>query len=166
MSTSTTNYGLIKPELTDAADITATNENWDKIDAELKKKTAIPVSSDVPTDAYLWIDPNEDTVEENHVTDKNNPHNVTASQVGAIPNPVYVADMDTMTEFFGLVDINTANMPNKINGFALNLYRSDFSMQYVFYTSTPGSIVSRVKVNGKWGAWSKVEFTMVSTTDV
>ena len=33
MSTTTTNYGLIKPELTDPANITALNENWDKIDA-------------------------------------------------------------------------------------------------------------------------------------
>ena len=31
-TTTTTNLGLIKPELTDVADITAMNENWDKID--------------------------------------------------------------------------------------------------------------------------------------
>ena len=37
MSIKTTNYELIKPELTDSADITATNSNWDKIDEELKK---------------------------------------------------------------------------------------------------------------------------------
>lgn len=37
MSTTTTNYGLVKPELTDAADITAMNPNWDTIDAELKE---------------------------------------------------------------------------------------------------------------------------------
>ena len=35
MSTTTTNYGLVKPALTDAADITAMNPNWDKIDEEL-----------------------------------------------------------------------------------------------------------------------------------
>ena len=35
MSTTTKNYSLIKPELTDAADITAMNQNWDKIDDEL-----------------------------------------------------------------------------------------------------------------------------------
>lgn len=35
MSTTTSNYNLIKPALTDAADITAMNQNWDKIDAEL-----------------------------------------------------------------------------------------------------------------------------------
>lgn len=36
MSTQTTNYNLIKPELTDAADITATNTNWDTLDTKLK----------------------------------------------------------------------------------------------------------------------------------
>jgi len=37
MSTTTTNYELVKPALTDAADITATNGNWDTIDTELKR---------------------------------------------------------------------------------------------------------------------------------
>ena len=37
MSKTTTNFNLIKPELTDPADITAMNENWDKIDEQLKK---------------------------------------------------------------------------------------------------------------------------------
>lgn len=50
MSTTTTNYGLVKPELTDAADITAMNPNWDKIDQELNKKYGTdnkPTASDV-----------------------------------------------------------------------------------------------------------------------
>lgn len=37
MSTLTTNYGLSKPDLTDPADITKMNPNWDKIDETLKK---------------------------------------------------------------------------------------------------------------------------------
>lgn len=36
MSTTTTNYELIKPALTDTADITATNVNWDVVDQKLK----------------------------------------------------------------------------------------------------------------------------------
>ena len=36
MSTTTPNLGLVKSELNDIADITAMNQNWDKIDAELK----------------------------------------------------------------------------------------------------------------------------------
>lgn len=35
MSTLTKNYNFVKPELTDVADITATNENWDKVDENL-----------------------------------------------------------------------------------------------------------------------------------
>lgn len=38
MSTTTTNYQFIKPALTDPADITALNANWDKIDAELANR--------------------------------------------------------------------------------------------------------------------------------
>jgi hypothetical protein len=38
LSTTTPNLGLIKPELTDPANITVMNENWDKIDNELKKQ--------------------------------------------------------------------------------------------------------------------------------
>lgn len=36
MSTTTTNYKLVKPDLTDVADITAMNPNWDTLDTELK----------------------------------------------------------------------------------------------------------------------------------
>lgn len=36
MSKTTTNYGFIKPELTDSADITKTNSNWDAVDTQLK----------------------------------------------------------------------------------------------------------------------------------
>ena len=36
MSTTTSKLGLYKPDLSDVADITKLNENWDKIDVELK----------------------------------------------------------------------------------------------------------------------------------
>ena len=41
MSTTTTNYKLFKPELSDPADITKMNPNWDTIDAELSKKATL-----------------------------------------------------------------------------------------------------------------------------
>ena len=50
MSTKTTNLELVKPELTDVADITAMNKNWDKIDEKLKDalqgelEVALPIS--------------------------------------------------------------------------------------------------------------------------
>lgn len=61
MSTTTTNYALVKPELTDAADITAMNENWDKLDTQLKSG---------------------DTALYKHINNKSNPHSVTKSQIG------------------------------------------------------------------------------------
>ena len=45
MSTTTTNFKLIKPELSDAADITKFNSNWDRIDTAL--------IDDVPN-FYIW----------------------------------------------------------------------------------------------------------------
>lgn len=51
MSTTTTNFGLVKPELTDPADITQTNENWDKIDAELLKNDKIFIA-EFPQNGY------------------------------------------------------------------------------------------------------------------
>lgn len=44
MSTLTKNLNLVKPELTDAADITAMNENWDRIDTEFEN-----VSTEIDT---------------------------------------------------------------------------------------------------------------------
>ena len=48
MSTKTTNYSLVKPDLTDSADITAMNGNWDTIDTELKKKADISADGKIP----------------------------------------------------------------------------------------------------------------------
>ena len=39
MSTTTNNYGFIKPEKADPADITSTNQNWDTIDVKLQELT-------------------------------------------------------------------------------------------------------------------------------
>ena len=50
MSMTTTNFGLIKPELTDAADITAMNPNWDKIDTELNKRAVLGDDGKVPAE--------------------------------------------------------------------------------------------------------------------
>lgn len=67
MSTLTKNLKLIKPELTDAADITAYNENWDKLDehshdidsligvqSQITCGTAEPVGG-VDGDVYIQI---------------------------------------------------------------------------------------------------------------
>ena len=53
MSTTTTNFGLLKPQLTDPSDITQTNQNWDIIDEKLKTiedGLDDAVNNSIPTD--------------------------------------------------------------------------------------------------------------------
>lgn len=52
MSTTTPNLGLIKPELTDPANITVMNANWDKIDELLG--TVIPKITKVTIASSSW----------------------------------------------------------------------------------------------------------------
>lgn len=60
MSTTTTNLGLIKAELTDAADITAFNQNWDLLDTKLNKVTVEDVlsASNWMNGVYTWKNTN------------------------------------------------------------------------------------------------------------
>lgn len=68
MSTTTNNFGFIKPDLGDAADITAFNSNWDKIDTKLKESenksskstvvNATILSSGWGGSTYTWTNSN------------------------------------------------------------------------------------------------------------
>lgn len=151
MSTTTTNLGLIKPELTDVADITAMNENWDKIDEKLHKAYSDenkPTKEDVglgnvPNVATNNQTPtysdttNLQTLESGeklnvafqkikcaitklieHLSSKSNPHNVTASQVGALPTSggalsgtLTVIDNFNVNKTYGSVEYKTYVKP-------------------------------------------------------
>lgn len=54
MATTTTNYGLTKPDYTDAADIAVLNANFDKIDTTLKTKAAATTSVSGTLTAAGW----------------------------------------------------------------------------------------------------------------
>ena len=54
MSTKTPNFNLLKPELTDAADITKYNTNWDIIDENLGKGNGIPKVIATSTDGVEY----------------------------------------------------------------------------------------------------------------
>lgn len=64
MSTTTTNFKFILPELSDPADITQMNQNWETLDETLNDLDSIPVTSEVPEDSDIWIDPDDVAVEE------------------------------------------------------------------------------------------------------
>lgn len=79
MSTTTTNYELVKPELSDVADITQMNPNWDKLDQTLKTLS---------------------TNTDNHASNKSNPHGVTKAQVG-LGNADNTKDSDKSVKYAG-----------------------------------------------------------------
>lgn len=90
MALKTTNFGLIKPELTDAANITAFNENWDKIDEQLLKAGESGGSDLVQTEYDNEVSGDPPIIEpvvqneidkvkgiiETHMEDTKNPHDV------------------------------------------------------------------------------------------
>ncbi len=113
MSTKTTNYELIKPELTDPADITQTNENWDKIDAELGNM--LPKSGGTLTGAlYIdkdgerkgWIEP-VDGEHELNVIATNDPKsiirylNINAEDDIELKDIIKVVDNSTIYRLYG-----------------------------------------------------------------
>lgn len=92
--TNTTNYNLEKPSGSDYADIAALNRNADKLDAALLNletgKADLGTDGKVPVGQLpeMNYDPagSADTVDTKltaHTENRNNPHGVTAAQVGA-----------------------------------------------------------------------------------
>lgn len=89
MSTTTTNLGLIKPELSDAADITAMNPNWDKIDTQLdtlsksiSTKPTIDVDSALSTTSTNPVQNKVITTELNKKAESGHKH--TAEELGCV----------------------------------------------------------------------------------
>lgn len=57
---------------------------------------SIPITSTIPADAEIWIDEDDESTEESHVYDKNNPHGVTAEQIGAPSIQVFSQVVDRL----------------------------------------------------------------------
>lgn len=126
MPNKTTNYGLTKPLSTEFYDVQVQNENMDIIDRELKNRaslneqgkvpeeqlpdiTNIPVTSEVPVDSDIWIDPDDEITEASHITDKNNPHGVTAAQIDAVPTSRKVNGKTLSSDVtLSAIDVNAA----------------------------------------------------------
>ena len=96
MSTSTQNYGLIKPQGNEYYDIGIPNGNMDKIDAALAAleagKASLGADGKVPAGQLPQMDYDPSgsaaavqTALTSHTSNKANPHSVTAAQVGAVP---------------------------------------------------------------------------------
>lgn len=121
MSTTTTNFGLIKPELTDAANITAFNSNWDTIDTKLKDaenqvtksvivNTTLSASS-WGSNVYTWS--NNNIKSANQVIELIPANNITATQLEALQMANIVGtsqDVGSVT-FKAYGEVPTINIP-------------------------------------------------------
>lgn len=164
MSTTTEKWGLFKPELTDPADITKMNRNWDIIDEQLNN---IPITNEVPSNAEMWIDPDDVSAEEAHLTNMNNPHNVTITQIGAAPigyglgeyitsnTLVTDANLATLTGKYRIAD-TTANGIGVFATLDVVGYGTSHTTQ-IAYAASSSNIQKRQRINGNWGEWEWVD---------
>lgn len=161
MAEKTTNYGLTKPLPEEFYDINVHNNNMDIIDEELGKCATITVSSEVPEDSDFWIDPDDVSAEEAHLTDMNNPHRVTIAQIGAAPSGYGLGgeaatisswNMATKTGFYK----SATDSPNGqwFEGLVVS-YNTSHCVQYV-WRAAENIHCQRQMIDGTWNEWEYV----------
>lgn len=140
------------------------------LEEQLPDTTYIPVTSEVPSDSDIWIDPDETAIEESHVTDRNNPHGVTIAQIGAAPAGYGLGDMLAeepiladaheiwKTGWYRVHPSVTANVP--VSGV---LRAEVYAYRYVTltlysneYLSNDTTILRQCLVDGVWQDWEFV----------
>lgn len=156
MASTTHNFGLIKPGLNDAADITAFNGNWDKIDEQLLKAGESGGSDLVQTELSEIVgdEPELDPVVQSkleelidegltpHIEDKQNPHNVTAEQIGALTGGNVVNNLESDRTDLPLSAAQGKALKDDIND-KLNVGKTQ-----VYLRSTDASNTEKSRIGG------------------
>lgn len=101
MSTTTPNLGLVKPDLTDMADITAMNSNWDKIDTALKNLNRNINDTAYPGCYYQTVDGEQEWINPPMVS--NTEYRTTERFCG---KPVYTACTENTQDGIGTFNIS------------------------------------------------------------
>lgn len=162
----TTNYNLRLPEPTDNYTVEDANENARIVDEELKKRATLDESGKVPADQIPELDYEASgsaaavqKALEAHVDNKENPHGVTAEQVGAYEK----AQMwdATVAEMLGL---GAESVPK--DGFmALALPEGKFAVKVTVLTPGgkpfPGITVSGITTRSGTAAVTKSDGTVL-----
>lgn len=146
MSTTTTNLGLVKPELTDPADITMMNQNWDKIDEEIKN-LEIAGSKFNPED-YNWKSYNS----LDQISDTLTINSTPAAIASAMP------DYSVLTLIiYSYEDYNGGLVPNIENGLLI-IKRSNITRcTFEFLGELTGQYYAYMRSNvGTWSGWKKL----------
>ena len=126
----TTNYGLNKPGGSDYARVDALNVNMDAVDAALKdleeskaEGTALAaheadgVKHVSAAERTAWNAKADGTATSAHISNTNNPHGVTAAQVGAVPlsGGTLTGNLDIAKTIASVV-LRTGDSSNRLSG--------------------------------------------------
>lgn len=130
MAAETTNYGLTKPAANESYDITVFNRNADLIDAALKaledgkaEGTALEtheadgVKHVTAAERAAWNAKADGAATGAHISNTNNPHGVTAAQVGAVPlsGGTLTGNLDIAKTIASVV-LRTGDSSNRLSG--------------------------------------------------
>ena len=148
MAAETTNYGLTKPAANESYDITVFNRNADVIDAALAAHEADGVKHVSAEERTAWNAKADGTATSAHIANTNNPHGVTAAQVGAVPTTRKVngkalsADVTLAAADVGAIpfDDSRADIPEgaDLNSYtAVGAYRCKNNATAVSLTNSP-----------------------------
>lgn len=151
MSLKTTNYNLIKPELTDAADITATNSNWDTIDQKLH--TAETGLGELTTEVEGKADANEHIYKTYRFP----------SELGLTDSTVTMAALLTALPTGSMINIavdttfTALDVPTKYG--SLTVIKSDLSRAYAIMAQVNSENIwycSSKSTTHEFGSWKKL----------
>ena len=150
MSTKTTNYELIKPALTDAADITAMNQNWDKLDEKLKNALQGNLERSLPV--------------ANGGTGSTTKKDAFRNLAFLGQNPIASVEEDTI-EKWDTIGSGFAwfSEPNRLNnqpsnyGLLINFVPNSYEVTQIWKTHSSGAMFIRSGNGNSWGQqWTKV----------
>lgn len=160
MSSSTTNYNLIKPDYTESADISVINDNMDIIDSTMKTN-ATNISS---------LNSNKQNVNDNSLSTTNKTVSGAINELNSDKQDSLVGrtlsdiDLNTVVKagHYWVSTTNVSHAPTNYYGYLEVIRSGDGAYMQRFTqfgndtTSTRATIYIRFFINNQWYGWNKV----------
>lgn len=128
MSTTTKNLGFIKPELTDVADVTAMNNNWEILDEKIPKVAAEQITGAISN--LIKNNLNKDFVLISNVNGKIVVSEVTATELS------YLKGLKSNVQH------QLDNAAIEVNGAASTIMDSDLTANKMLYSNANGKVAA------------------------
>lgn len=167
MSTNTTNFNLVKPELTDVADITAMNGNWDTIDTELNKISGKQATVTGAATTILSDDLTENKALVSDADGKVGVSNVTSTELG------YVSGVTSPIQTqFNDVGSGKANKPTITNKTLFSASWNTTNKTYSFESQYPSATYDveiepgQTATEEQLSAWTRAKLVGSATSNI